>query len=111
MNVLDVKECGKAIKMRDISLNKLREISRNFHVDEKTLRQTISKVIFDARSNSGLSQQKLGNIADVDRSYISEIERSMRTPTLYTLFRIAKALNIEPQMLVAKIQDHVKWDE
>ena len=46
------------------------------------------------RMDLSLSQQQLGLLADLDRTYISGIERGVRNVSLINLFKIAKALNI-----------------
>jgi transcriptional regulator with XRE-family HTH domain len=42
----------------------------------------------------GLSQEQLGLIAELDRTYISGIERGVRNVSLNNIFRIAKALGV-----------------
>jgi transcriptional regulator with XRE-family HTH domain len=46
------------------------------------------------RLAQGLSQEQLGMIAELDRTYISGIERGVRNVSLLNILRIAKALNI-----------------
>jgi len=46
------------------------------------------------RMDLSLSQEQLGLLADLDRTYISGIERGVRNVSLINLFKIAKALNI-----------------
>lgn len=43
----------------------------------------------------GLSQEQLGLIAELDRTYISGIERGVRNVSLANIFKIAKALDVE----------------
>ncbi len=43
----------------------------------------------------GLSQEQLGLIADLDRTYISGIERGVRNVSLANIFKIATALDVE----------------
>lgn len=42
----------------------------------------------------GLSQEALAEMAGVDRTYISGIERGVRNPTIRTAGRIAEALGV-----------------
>jgi transcriptional regulator with XRE-family HTH domain len=49
----------------------------------------------------GLSQEQLGLIAELDRTYISGIERGVRNVSLANIFKIARALNVEPAKLFA----------
>ena len=55
----------------------------------------------EARESLGWSQEALGFEADLDRTYISGIERGVRNPTLETVLRIAQALGVSPSSLIA----------
>jgi transcriptional regulator with XRE-family HTH domain len=46
------------------------------------------------RNERGLSQDTLAEKADLDRTYVSGIERGVRNPSIKAALRIAKALNI-----------------
>lgn len=48
-----------------------------------------------ARKASGLSQEALALAADVDRTYVSQLERGVANPSLLILGRIAHALDTE----------------
>lgn len=52
------------------------------------------------RLERGLSQEQLGLIAGLDRTYISGIERGLRNVSLINLERLALALNAEPAELL-----------
>ncbi|MDO9194491.1 MAG: helix-turn-helix transcriptional regulator [Undibacterium sp.] len=51
----------------------------------------------------GLSQEQLGMIAELDRTYISGIERGVRNVSLANIFRIAKALDAPVAVLFADL--------
>lgn len=42
----------------------------------------------------GLSQEKLSGLADLDRTYISMLERGIRKPSLTTIEKIAQAMDM-----------------
>ena len=46
------------------------------------------------RSQRGLSQDKLAEEADLDRTYVSGIERGVRNPGIRTVLQIARALGV-----------------
>jgi len=48
----------------------------------------------DARTALGISQYKLAAIADIDRSYISQLENGLVNPTFSLLLSLAKALQV-----------------
>ncbi|MEM7310951.1 MAG: helix-turn-helix transcriptional regulator [Planctomycetota bacterium] len=52
------------------------------------------------RTHAALSQEQLGLRAGVDRVYISELERGIKCPTLGTIARLARALEMRPSHLV-----------
>lgn len=52
------------------------------------------------RLEAGLSQEALGDLATVHRTYVSLLERGDATPTLYSVVRLAEALGLDPAELV-----------
>jgi transcriptional regulator with XRE-family HTH domain len=46
------------------------------------------------RTSKGLSQEKLANLANVDRTYIPKVEKGMINITVNSLAKIAEALNV-----------------
>ncbi len=71
------------------------------------LSHVFGTVLRDLRIHAGLSQEKLAELADLDRTYISLLERGLRQPSLTTLFAIAKALDIKPHQLVESVEKKV----
>ncbi len=47
------------------------------------------------RTKRGLSQEKLAELADLSKTYVGDIERTKSIPTLDTIEKIAKALDME----------------
>lgn len=50
--------------------------------------------IRSARIEQGLSQEKLALLAEVDRSYVGQVERGDNNVAILTLARLAAALDI-----------------
>jgi DNA-binding XRE family transcriptional regulator len=50
------------------------------------------------RLNAGLSQEALALAADVDRTYVSQLERGVANPSLLILHRISMVLDRELQI-------------
>lgn len=59
------------------------------------------RVLQSARQAQKLSQTRLAKRAYVDRTFLSQMERGIRQPSIQTLFRLAAALNMEPPHLLA----------
>jgi transcriptional regulator with XRE-family HTH domain len=53
------------------------------------------------REKLGVSQEELAFRAKLHRTYVSGVERGVRNPTVRVLGELAKALEIEPALLLA----------
>ena len=58
------------------------------------LLQLIGERISKGRKHLSLTQEQLAERADLNLSYIGQIERALRTPSLKSLLKISRALNI-----------------
>lgn len=65
------------------------------------LRQRLADVIKEERAKIGLSQEALALAAEVDRTYVSQLERGIANPSLLILYRIAKVLEVSAEDLFA----------
>jgi transcriptional regulator with XRE-family HTH domain len=54
------------------------------------------------REKMGISQEKLADIAGLHRTYITQVEQGKRNLTVNNVFRLAEALEIEPNLLLVK---------
>jgi transcriptional regulator with XRE-family HTH domain len=52
------------------------------------------------REAKGISQEKLAEYANLHRTYIGSIERAEKIPSLITIVKISKALNINISELI-----------
>ena len=57
------------------------------------------------RTEAGLSQEKLAEIADLHRTYVSDIERFQRSISLDNIQKIAEALNVDAYKLLKAEDD------
>jgi len=58
----------------------------------------------ELRVKKGYSQESLAIECDLDRTYISLLERGLRQPTISTLFTIASALEVTPSSIVKELE-------
>jgi len=61
------------------------------------VRQHFGGKLRSFRIAQGLSQEKLGELAELDRTYISSVERGQRNVSLDAITRLAEALHISPR--------------
>ena len=67
----------------------------------KQLLIKFGKRIQEERMKRGLSQERLGELAKVHRTYIGMIERAERNITLTSMEKIAKALKVKVGDLIS----------
>ena len=66
----------------------------------------LGKRITYLRKRKKMSQLTLAIEADVNKNYISDLERGRRNPTLMILSKISKALNCDLSTLLQGVQDY-----
>jgi transcriptional regulator with XRE-family HTH domain len=66
------------------------------------IRGVFARNLRKARNEKGLSQEKLAYEADVDRTYVSALERSEYSATIDMVDKLAKALGIEASALLQR---------
>ncbi|QKE76208.1 helix-turn-helix transcriptional regulator (plasmid) [Arthrobacter citreus] len=59
------------------------------------------------RTKNGYSQEKLADLSQLHRTYISSVERSQRNITLENAEKIANALNIPLYKLLLPLEEDV----
>ena len=64
-------------------------------VIDKTLEKAFGHALRQLRQERGLSQEALGFQSGYHRTYISLLERGLKSPSLRTLFHLAEVLGVE----------------
>tara|TARA_R110001606_G_scaffold59095_1_gene140749 strand:+ start:238 stop:462 length:225 start_codon:yes stop_codon:yes gene_type:complete len=54
------------------------------------------------RRAKGVSQEELAHRADIDRTYVSLLERRMYSATIDVVAKLAEALGVEPDTLLKR---------
>ncbi len=52
------------------------------------------------RKAAGLSQEELAHMADIERAYVSQLERRLNSPTIDMLAKLAGAIGVSPYELL-----------
>lgn len=68
-----------------------------------TVAERFAANLLCAREAAGLSQEAVGFAADLHRTEISQLERSLRTPRIDTLAKLCGALGVGPDTLMEGI--------
>lgn len=62
--------------------------------------KTFGKILKQYRKEKNISHEKFAFKCELDRTYISLLERGQRNPTLNSIFRISKGLRIKPNKMI-----------
>jgi transcriptional regulator with XRE-family HTH domain len=57
------------------------------------------------REAAGLTQEALAFGAGVDRSYISQLERNLKSPTVDMLLRLCETMGVRASEIIARVED------
>lgn len=71
----------------------------------------IGKILKSLRIKRGLSQEELAFQSNLDRTYISMLERGIHQPTISTLISLSKPLNIKPSDFMKLIEQELVLDK
>jgi transcriptional regulator with XRE-family HTH domain len=66
--------------------------------------QAFGLVLRQLRLQKGLTQEKLGFEADLQRKYISLLELGENAPTMRSIYKLAKAMDIRPSEFLLRME-------
>lgn len=70
------------------------------HAWDVAINDTFAGALRHYRKLAAMSQEDLASAASLDRTYISQLERGRKSPTLTTLARLAACLDLTVQQLL-----------
>lgn len=73
----------------------------------KHINKALGRVLVKYRVIAKISQEELADRAGIHRTYVSQIERGLKSPTLSVLFEISTSLNIKASILIAEIEQSI----
>ena len=76
------------------------KFAKKNNMKEDCLMKNFGIFLSSLRTDKKISQEKLAELCQLDRTYISLLERGCRQPTLMTLFKISKAFNLNLSSLL-----------
>jgi transcriptional regulator with XRE-family HTH domain len=62
------------------------------------------RVLVDIRQSKRLSQEEFGARSGYHRTYISQLERGLKSPSLRTIFNLAATLGVAPSDMIKDVE-------
>ena len=70
-------------------------------MNEEEVLSRLGKTVQSLRNDRQISQEKLADLASLDRTYISSVERGRRNLSVLHIVKLANALQVTPGSLLA----------
>jgi transcriptional regulator with XRE-family HTH domain len=71
------------------------------------LDNVFGKILKKRRHREALSQEAFAPLAKLSRSYLSDLETGKKDPSLFSVFKIAKALRLNPSVLIGEVEREI----
>jgi len=75
-----------------------------------TLEGAFGSVLRQLRESRGLSQEELADQCSIHRTYVSQLERGLKSPTLRLVWQVCASLQVSPSALIADVQRRTEGD-
>ncbi|HBP6612947.1 TPA: helix-turn-helix domain-containing protein [Pseudomonas aeruginosa] len=72
------------------------------------LAQAFGVAVRALRTEHGIAQETLANLAGIERSHMGKIERGEHAPTLAIIFKIAGALECSTAVLMTEVESRLQ---
>lgn len=73
-----------------------------------TIEKAFGQVIKDLRKANKISQEKLAEISNLDRSFISLMECGHKQPSLITIYQLAKSFKLSASKILSLTEEKIK---
>ncbi len=73
----------------------------------RELDQAFAAVLKRLRSTNGLGQEELAFQTGLHRTYISQMERGLKSPSLSTIYKLSSVLGISMEQMMALVEKEV----
>lgn len=71
------------------------------------INKALGRVLAKYRAIAKISQEELADRAGIHRTYVSQIDRGLKSPTLSVLLKISKSLNTTVSSLIAEAEQNI----
>ncbi|HYJ78639.1 MAG TPA: helix-turn-helix transcriptional regulator [Longimicrobiaceae bacterium] len=69
------------------------------------LDQLLGQVLADGRRRAGLTQEELASRAKLHPTYVSQLERGLKSPTVRVLFVVAEACGVPTSKVLRHVEE------
>lgn len=85
-----------------------RPIGSGTRRSSRTPEEAFGKTLTELRIENGITQEALADSLGYQLSYIGQLERGLKSPTLRTVFNIAELFGISVKSLLGRTERHLQ---
>ena len=74
-------------------------------VQEKNIQMAFGNAVRKQRMIAGFSQERLGELSGIHRTYVGDVERGERNPAIVNMQRLASALGVKLSDLIVLMEE------
>lgn len=74
-------------------------------MEKQRVQNLFGEVLYEVRLSKKLKQSEVAEKGRLDVTYVSDLERGKYMPSLFTVLKLSKGLNVSPIKLVDALQD------
>ena len=75
--------------------------------DDRNVAKAFGRLLRELRANADLTQEELADGANIERTYVSFLERGLRQPSIRVLIALSKALRVPAHEIVRELEGRV----
>jgi len=72
------------------------------------LKQAFGRILLKLREEKAVSQKEVADNCNLERAYVSRLERGLLQPTITTLFKLAEYFELQPGEIVNQVYSSLK---
>ncbi|MCW9705807.1 helix-turn-helix domain-containing protein [Fodinibius salsisoli] len=80
-------------------------------MEKQQVQNIFGEVIYEIRMDKNLKQSEVAEKGRMDVTYISDLERGKYMPSLFTVLKLAKGLEVIPTKLISALQEKMNASE
>lgn len=91
-------------RRQDISIDSLAQRHSRHIQPPSGTEKAFGQALREIRKSRNLSQEQLALDSDFDRTYVSLLERGLKSPTVRTIVKLAATLDVPPSVMIRRME-------
>ena len=98
----------KTLHYKTVTMLKIIGVGAEHMETQPRLNKVFGEQLRSVRKAANLTQEELAFRAMLDRTYISLLERGLKSPTLITFFQLCRVLHQKPGIFISRIEEQLE---